>query len=141
MKYRVLVFPCGSECGLEIGRALGGLKEIEMWGGSSVHDHGRFAFENYVGNLPFVSDKGFIDAINATISSLGIDFIYPAMDSVVSTLCAAQEQLHAKVVGPSKDVAEIAFSKRKTYDVLTGVVPARSYTISRTFQLMIFPCF
>ena len=44
---KVLVFPCGSEIGLEIERALKFNKDYELIGGSSVNDHGMFEYEKY----------------------------------------------------------------------------------------------
>lgn len=39
MKSKVLVFPCGSEIGLEIHNSLKWSTHIDLWGGSSVNDH------------------------------------------------------------------------------------------------------
>ena len=61
---KVLVFPCGSEIGLEIHRSLKYNKDFELIGASSVNDHGMFVFENYVGNIPSVDDENFISEIN-----------------------------------------------------------------------------
>jgi len=55
-KIRVLVFPCGSEIGLEIYRSLIYIRQIELWGGSSVEDHGRFVFKNYIGDIPDINN-------------------------------------------------------------------------------------
>ena len=43
----VLVFPCGSEIGLEIHAALRHAKDIRLHGASSVDDHGEFAYRRY----------------------------------------------------------------------------------------------
>ena len=45
---KVLVFPCGSEIGLEIYRSLKYNKDFELIGGASVNDHGEFIYENYI---------------------------------------------------------------------------------------------
>ena len=79
---KVLVFPCGSEIGLEIERALKFNKDYELIGGSSVNDHGMFAYENYIGNIPSVDDNKFIDKINEIVKKENIEYLYPAHDSV-----------------------------------------------------------
>lgn len=121
-KYKVLVFPCGSECGLEIGRSLQGLKEIDLFGASSVDNHGKFAFEKYIGGLPFVYDDNFLSRLNEVLVKHDIDFIYPAMDSVVDLLARCSGELDAVVVGSCADTTAVAISKKKTYQLLCKVV-------------------
>ena len=43
----VLVFPCGSEIGLEVNNSLKYDKHINLYGLSSVPCHGKFVFQNY----------------------------------------------------------------------------------------------
>ena len=43
----VLVFPCGTEIGLEINAALRFIKFINLYGASSTDDNGRMVYENY----------------------------------------------------------------------------------------------
>lgn len=121
-QFRVLVFPCGSECGLEIGRSLSFQKEIELWGGSSVEDHGAFFFSNYVGDLPFVTEPNFLERLNATIEQLQIDMVYPAMDSVLAIMAMNESAIRAQVVGSCAETARLALSKKKTYDRLHDLV-------------------
>ncbi len=42
---KLLVFPCGSEIGLEVARAFVGIKGVELVGASSVDDHGRYVYK------------------------------------------------------------------------------------------------
>jgi hypothetical protein len=121
-KIKVLVFPCGSECGLEIGRSLAGLKEIELHGASSVDDHGKFCYQNYEGGLPFVTAENFIEKLNEVLVRNDVEFIYPAMDSVVDVLAKHSAELKAKVVGSCEESTAIALSKKKTYQILSEVV-------------------
>ena len=64
MKKNVLVFPCGSEVGFEIYRSVNLSTHFNLYGGSSVSDHGQFVYENYIDNIPFVTDPEFISKIN-----------------------------------------------------------------------------
>ena len=59
-KKNILVFPCGSEIGLEIYRSLNYSTHLNLFGGNSIKDHGEFVYENYIGDLPFVSDENFV---------------------------------------------------------------------------------
>lgn len=121
-KKRVLVFPCGSEIALEVYRSLKNSIHFELIGASSVSDHGRFVFENYIGGVPFVSDPGFVPAIAGIVAREHIDFVYPAMDSVIAMLKAHEAELGCPVIASPAETAEICLSKEKTYRALAGAV-------------------
>lgn len=125
MKKNVLVFPCGSEIGLEIHRSLYVSTHFNLIGGSSGDDHGMFVYKNYIDGIPFVDDPGFIKKINEIVAQHNIDFIFPAHDSVVLELARARErgELACEVVTSPAATCEIARSKRKTYEHFDGVVP------------------
>ena len=59
MKKNILVFPCGSEIALEIYKSLKYSIHFNLIGASSVEDHGRFVYENYIGNLPYISQERY----------------------------------------------------------------------------------
>lgn len=122
-KKRVLVFPCGTEIGLEINRALSGSIHFDMVGASSVADHGKYVYKEYLEGVPFVDSLDFIPAIKQICQKHHIDFIFPAHDSVVLKLAQHQQELPAPVITSPLSTCEIARSKRKTYEVLQGVVP------------------
>ncbi len=139
IKKKVLVFPCGSEIALEIYRAMCYDIHFELWGASSVSDHGKFVYEKYIENVPSVDDPDFIEAINKIVDQHGIDLIYPAHDSVVLTLSQNVQKLHCKVVAPDVEVCEISRSKKKTYELLADVVPVPKMYDSRNIPE--FPVF
>jgi len=117
------VFPCGSEVGLEIYRSLSTDTHIELYGASSVaSNHGRFVFRNYVDGLPYITDPGFIDAMNSIIRDHGIDFLFPAMDGVLLNLAENQEQLACRVIGSPLETCRICCSKRATYEVFAPIL-------------------
>lgn len=122
MKKRVLVFPCGSEIGLEIYRSLKNSIHFEVFGASSIEDHGCFVFENYINNIPFVEDKNFIEEINSIVDKYKIDFIFPAHDSVVLKLAQNQEKINAKIITSPPQTCEICRSKTKTYGKLQNII-------------------
>lgn len=125
----VLVFPCGSEIGLEIHRALTGKKDINLIGLSSVDDHGRYVYEKYLGSCPYVTDEEFIDHLKMVITEHNIDVLYPANEIALLALKTHEQEL-CRVVGPSLETVEICNSKYKTYWELKDVmkVPALLYS-------------
>lgn len=124
-KRNVLVFPCGSEIGLEVYRSLFASTHFNLIGGSSTDDHGKFVYSNYVDNIPFVDTPDFVERLNAIIDEHHIDFIVPAHDSVVLALAKASNSgsLHCPVLTSPLRTCETARSKAKTYEALKGIVP------------------
>lgn len=112
----VLVFPCGSEIGLEIHNSLKFSKDFELIGASSVSDHGKYVYKNYIENVPEIHDEDFIDKLNHLIDENKIDFIIPAHDSVVLKLAQNQNRIKAIVVTSDHLTCEVARSKKKTYE-------------------------
>lgn len=116
----VLVFPCGSEIGLEVNEALKRDKHIRLFGLSSVPCHGRFVYENYIEGIPFISSEGFIDELNAVIDNYDIDVLIPAYDDVILTLSDNRDKLHCRLVTSGAETCRIARSKKQTYSLLEG---------------------
>ena len=126
MKKRVLVYPCGTEMALEIFRALKYSTHYELYGGSSTYDHGRFVYKNHIDNLPFITDNSTeneIAAFNEMIAEYKFDFIYPAMDGVLTVFSKYREALTPTVIAPSYETAKITRSKRLTYDLFKDIIP------------------
>ena len=121
-KKNILVFPCGSEIALEVYRAVKNSTHFNLIGASSVSDHGKFVFENYVDGLPFITAPDFIPSIKKVVADYNIDAIYPAMDAVIEILKKNEEDLGCKVVAPSVETTQICLSKSRTYKVLNGIV-------------------
>lgn len=111
----VLVFPCGSEIGLEIHNALKYSKDFKLFGGSSVDDHGKFVYENYIPDVPYIDDENLLGFLNQTIEKYGIDLIYPSHDDVVLKLSELKDRLNAHVVVSDDETCDICRSKSKTY--------------------------
>ncbi|MFH0736063.1 MAG: ATP-grasp domain-containing protein [bacterium] len=121
-KLKILVFPCGSEIGLEIHRSLRFSTHIELFGASSVNDHGKFIYKNYFGNLPYIDDENFIPLLVKLVKANNIDAIYPAMDKVIWKLKLHENDLGCKIIASPIETTEICLSKKLTYQKLTGVV-------------------
>jgi hypothetical protein len=122
-KKTILVFPCGSEVGLEIHRSLSFSTHFELVGASSADDHGRFIYKKYAGGLPFHNDPNFEDAITEVIKKYKIDCLYPAMDAVAVTLHRISKKLGLKIIGSSYEATKICASKKLTYAALDNLIP------------------
>ncbi|MGB3424342.1 MAG: ATP-grasp domain-containing protein [Castellaniella sp.] len=122
MSKRILVFPCGSEIGLEIHRALRYSTHFDLVGASSVDDHGRFVYEDYVGDLPYHNAPDFASRLAEIIKTHRIDVVYPTMDAVAETLQDLAESLGVCVIGSRPETTRICASKTLTYDALDGLV-------------------
>lgn len=116
----ILVFPCGSEVGLEINKALKDISFITLWGGSSVADHGEWEYEHYIGNIPYITDSQFTEKLNRILEAHHIDFIFPALDAVVLKLSEVRSLLKTKVLTSAAEAVSVCRSKKKTYEKLAG---------------------
>lgn len=121
-KRRILVFPCGTEVGLEINRSFKGNCHFELVGASSVDDHGKFVYKEYIGGLPFLKDPSLLDKLREIVKKYDIDMIFPAHDDAINLFSEAQGSLKAKVIASPFETCEICRSKRKTYNHLQGVI-------------------
>ena len=122
MKKNILVFPCGSEIALEVYRAVNHSTHFNLIGANSIEDHGQFVFENYIGDLPFITSPDFLEKFRQVIRDNRIDAVYPAMDAVIELLKSNEDFLGCKVVSSPIETTQICLSKSKTYKVLENVV-------------------
>lgn len=122
MKRNILVFPCGSEIGLNIYSSVRYSTYFHLVGASSVEDHGMFIYDDYIGGLPFISDDSFIPVIKTIIKEREIDAIYPAMDKVITYLKEHEDEIGCKIIAPDKSTTETCLSKYKTYQTLKDII-------------------
>jgi len=121
----VLVFPCGSEIGLEIHAALRFNKAVQLFGVSSVADHGEYIYARYQQIGARVDATDFVEQLNALIEEWQIDIVMPAHDSVILALAEQRERLCAEVAAPPVEVARLCRNKNATYSFFasSGFVP------------------
>ena len=119
---RVLVFPCGSEIALEIYRSVSKSIHFDLIGASSVDDHGKFVYENYISGVPFVNDSSFLVKIKEIVKTNQIDAIYPAMDSVIDILKSNEDFVGCKIIASNPETTKICLSKKRTYSVFKNVL-------------------
>ncbi|MDD3428410.1 MAG: ATP-grasp domain-containing protein [Oscillospiraceae bacterium] len=120
MKKKVLVFPAGTEIGLELHNALKYSTIFEVWGGTSSRDHSYYVYKNLIEGLPFVTDADFIEEMNRVCTQNEISFIYPAHDSVNLMLAQHTDRLCAAVITSPLPTVDICRDKAKTYAFFSG---------------------
>lgn len=121
--YEVLVFPGGTEIGLEIQSALRALKEVRLHSaGMDVSSHAPHVFARH-NIVPGVHEEGWLERLEEVIRAEGIDYVFPAHDDVVLELARHADELSARVVGSPLETCEVARSKARTYAHLRGAVP------------------
>jgi len=144
----VLVFPCGSEIGLEIHAALCHAKDIRLHGASSVDDHGAFAYRRYRridASAPSEPGSpaaaGLVEALNALVDEWEIDLVLPAHDSAILALAEAGAGLHAPAATPDAETALACRDKRLAYARLRhlGIIPADAGAPGCTYPVFAKP--
>jgi carbamoyl-phosphate synthase large subunit len=122
VKRNVLVFPAGTEIGLEIFHALQSCKEVRLFGaGQDLSNHALFVYPEYY-VLPSIYEKGWVDALIDLCRTLSIDYIFPAYDDVIVALSREAHRLPAKIISSPPRTCEITRSKSDTYRALSGKV-------------------
>lgn len=118
----VLIFPAGTEIGLEIFNALRHCKEVKLFGaGQDVSNHAKFIYEQYY-TIPSICDENWLRILIGLCHSLKIDYIFPAYDDIIVALAKVRDKLPAVLIAPSESVCNITRSKSKTYSFLQHVV-------------------
>lgn len=130
MKKNILVFPCGSEIGLDIYSSVSYSTYFHLIGGSSVDDHGKFVYEDYISEIPFVTSNDFIPTVAEIVKSRSVDAIYPTLELVITVLKEHEKEIGCKVISSPLETTKICLSKECTYKKLKDVVP-----VPRVFSL------
>lgn len=141
MKKNILVFPCGSEIGLDIYSSVCYSTYFHLIGGSSVDDHGRFVYKDYISNIPFANTPEFIPTFAQIVKERSIDAIYPAMDLVITILKEHESELGCRVIASPVETTEICLSKELTYKELNGIIRIPKIYNSANISESDFPVF
>jgi len=137
----ILVFPCGSEIALDIHSSVKYSSYFNLIGASSVDDHGKYEYENYIGGIPFVSDSCFIPTLAKIVKEHRIDAIYPTMDSVITEIKFHEKELGCRVISSPAETTEICLSKKLTYEKLQDVVSIPKIYSQKNIETGEFPVF
>ena len=139
----VLVYPCGSEIGLELFRALCYSPHFVLHGASSVKDHGAYVYGDRLHRLPPADADDFVLHLNGLIKQLGVRFLFPAHDDIVVRLAELADagRLGCELLAPNASVCALCRSKSATYRYFQGKTPVpRVYDPSKLDELQ-YPVF
>lgn len=120
MKTKVLVFPCGSQPAIDINFSLRNSLRVDVYGASSVEDHGSYIYKRYFGGIPNILEANFIEEFNKIIIENNIDFVIPTHDSVALFLIENQELIRARIITSEIETNRICRSKKLTYFKFIG---------------------
>lgn len=141
MKKNILVFPCGSEIGLDIYSSVCYSTYFHLIGASSVDDHGRFVYDDYISDIPYVTSPDFIPVMARIVQERNIEAIYPAMDLVITILKEHEKELGCRVISSSLETTRICLSKELTYQRLSGAVKIPTIYEPNNIPQGVFPVF
>lgn len=123
IRWNVLVFPAGTENGLEIWRSLRDCKEVRLFAASGPGgNHSSFVY-NTVAQIPLVNNPSWVDALSEVIRLHEIDFLFPANDLVIDALNGARAAFACGVILPSPRAVALARSKTATLACVSERVP------------------
>jgi hypothetical protein len=115
----VLVFPCGSENASEIHQALMHSIHVNLFGASSVDDHGRFLFARYVGDLPRIDAPEFDAKFASLLAQWGIQLVFATHDSVQHYLSARVAAWNVALVNGDTNASRTSRQKSLTYGLFS----------------------
>lgn len=135
----VLVFSCGAIPAVDINFALRGSKEYRVFGASSYDDHGLYIYENYIRNVPFLSDPDFLEKFNEILVAYAIDFVILLHEDMILYFQEHKDQLKATVISSCYETAVLCRYKSKTYARLSDCdFTPKTYEVDQVTQYPVF---
>lgn len=133
-KWNVLVFPAGTEHGIEIWKSLKDCKEIELFAATIKGiNHSEYIYTN-VHYLPSIYENDWFLKLQEIIEDCQIDIIYPANSFVIDKLIENRDILKCRLALPSNDLIEITRSKLITIEKLKNSIPTPEiYNVNSEF--------
>jgi len=113
-KVRVLVFPSGSEIGLEVAAALGHSVHVELHGASSRPDHGALAFPRHA-EVPGIAAADFDACFSRLLAQWRIDLVFATHDSVQEYLSSRIPAWGSRLVNGDPEACRVARRKSATH--------------------------
>lgn len=117
-----MIFPGGTENGLEIKKSLQYCKEVKLFSASSsIPNQALYVYENNF----IVSDvrKGnWLQELNAAVNENKIDIIIPANSVIIDFLNIYREKINCDILLPESDIIKITRSKKRTLELLKDVI-------------------
>jgi carbamoyl-phosphate synthase large subunit len=120
---RVLVFPGGTEVGLEVLKCLRYCKEVVLYSASSqVSNHAAYVFKEHV-LIKNVREKGWLEELNGIIHKFRIDYVFPTHDDVIEAVTRCENRIHAKVIASPHATCLKTRSKKAVYELFKETLP------------------
>lgn len=121
-KRNVLVFPGGTEIGLEIRAALANRKEVALFSaGDAGSSHAPFAYR-FHDIVPPIGDPGWFEVLQRVVKAREIDYVFAAHEDVLLELARRREDLGAVLVASPTPTIELVRSKHDTCEALADIV-------------------
>ncbi len=137
-KFNVLVFPGGTEVGLEIYRSLVVKKNVHLHSLSDASvNHASCVYENHA-VVSNVNGANLLDELKQWLNHWDIDVIVPAHPLVIDFLDKNRDSLDVEIVLADTNCLVISRSKRKTYECLSEFVQVPETYIAENIR---FPAF
>jgi len=138
--WRVLIFPGGTEIGLELRHSLAWRREIELFSaGAHISNHAPLVFARHFA-VPTVGEPGWLATLQDLAQSNCITHIFPAHDDALLALAQNKSCFKAKLVTSPLQTCSITRSKSATINRLGRAIPApRLY--SDESEIREFPVF
>jgi hypothetical protein len=134
----VLIYPAGTEIGLEIFRALKYQKDFKVFGANSCEDHSKYLYDHVYTISDIYRDPIMVrHELTELCNSLKIDFIFPTHDEVIYELAKVD---FPNAILPDKKTAEICRSKRLTYETFDSVIEVPK-VFDKKSKKIIYPVF
>jgi carbamoyl-phosphate synthase large subunit len=122
-KWRVLIFPGGTEIALELRQALSWCKEVQLFSaGAPVSQHSSLVFRHHF-EAPMVSSKGWLERIVQLVEQKAISHIFPAHDDALLELCENAQRIPAKIITSPLRTCRITRSKSATIKYFENILP------------------
>jgi hypothetical protein len=142
-KRKVLIFPAGSEIGLEIYHSLKYSHHVDVFGLSGKSDHAAFVYDEgrYIEDaLLYVDRSDFTERFNDYLRRLNIEYVFPTHDTIANFLAEHQAQLAAKVITSDRVTNRIARYKQETYGTF-GAFSFCPEIYAAPYRDLVFPVF
>ncbi len=138
--YHILVFPGGTEIGLEIFKCLCQCKDVKLFSvGQNVSNHAPYVFSHHF-VLPSVRIFGWIESLNELLEKHEIDYIFPAHDDVILALAENASKIRSKIISSPLETCIITRSKSKTYQFFQDLIPV-PHIYYRNHNIATYPIF
>jgi len=120
--FNILIFPGGTEVGMEIYKSLVNTKLVKLYSVSSNSvNHAPYIYnEHFIINDIYSED--WINQLNSIIIEKKIDYVFPAHAYVIDALSANRHNIKAPIMISDKSAIDITRSKSKTYKLVKNEI-------------------